>query len=153
MIGGDNAVPWHLPADLRHFKTLTTGHPLIMGRRTFESVGRPLPDRRTIVLTRDPGFRPAGVEVARDLDDALARAGDAEEVFVAGGAEVYRSALPRADRLYLTVVHAVVPGDTVFPELDLSDWHLDREEHHKADERHVHPFTIRFYSRRGRPRA
>lgn len=149
MIGRGNAVPWHLPSDMRHFKQLTTGHAVIMGRRTFESVGRPLPNRRNIVVTRDPTYRAEGIEVSRSLDEALALADRGEgEAFVAGGAEIYRLALPRADRLYLTVVHAAIPGDTYFPHLDLREWRLDREERHPADERHAHPFTFRFYSRR-----
>jgi dihydrofolate reductase len=148
VIGHHGRVPWHLPDDLRRFKQLTTGHPVIMGRRTYASVGRPLPGRRCLVLSRNPGYRPAGVETAPDLETALARVADASDVFVAGGAEVYREALPRADRLYLTVVHAAVPGDVRFPPLDLAGWHLADESFHPADARHAHAFTFRTYERR-----
>lgn len=150
MIGRDGAVPWHLPADLRHFKRLTTGHTVIMGRRTFASVGRPLPNRRNVVVTRDSSYRPDGVVVAPGLAEALALAADELEVFIVGGAELYRLALPRADRMYLTIVHAEVPGDTYFPPFDPDEWRLEREERHTADARHAHPFTFRWYVRRRR---
>jgi dihydrofolate reductase len=146
VIGREGGLPWHLPDDLRWFKRLTTGHTVIVGRRTFASLGRPLPNRRWIVLTRDPAFRPAGVETAPDLRAALAAAGTGE-VFVAGGAAVYRAALPVADRLYLTAVHADVTGDTVFPPVDFSAWTLVDEQHHPADERHAQAFTFRTYQR------
>jgi dihydrofolate reductase len=148
VIGHHGRVPWHLPDDLRRFKQLTMGHPLIMGRRTFGSIGRPLPGRRCIVLTRDPAYRPDGVETAPDLAAALARLAGDPEVFVIGGAEVYRDALPRADRLYLTLVHAPIPGDVRFPTLDLGGWRLADETFHPADARHPHAFTFRHYERR-----
>lgn len=149
MIGIDGGLPWHLPADLRRFKRLTVGHPVIMGRRTFDSIGRkPLPGRRNIVLTRDPSYRPAGAEVAGSLDDALRRAGNADEVFVAGGEAVFRAALAVADRLYITVVHIRVEGDTRFPAFDESDWRLIEDERHDADARHAHSFSFRTFERR-----
>jgi dihydrofolate reductase len=148
VIGHHGRVPWHLPDDLRRFKQLTMGHPLIMGRRTFGSIGRPLPGRRCIVLSRDPAYRPDGVETAPDLETALARVADAPEAFVIGGAEVYRGALPRADRLYLTLVHAPIPGDVRFPTFDLAAWTLLAETFHPADARHAHAFTLRHYERR-----
>jgi dihydrofolate reductase len=123
------------------------GHAVVIGRRTYESVGRPLPGRRWIVLSRDPGFRPSGVETAPDLGAALTLAG-AGEVFVAGGSAVYRVALPLADRLYLTVIHAAIAGDTRFPPVDFADWTLLEERSHPADERHAHAFTFRTYQRR-----
>ncbi len=147
VIGRDNAIPWHLPADLKRFKRLTTGHPLIMGRKTLESIGRPLPDRTSIVLTRDDGYRPDGVLVARDLDEALALAAGADEVFVIGGEAVYATALARADRLYLTKVHAEIAGDAHFPPVDLSQWALVEEQRHEPDERHRYAFTFRMYER------
>ena len=132
VIGRGNRLPWRLPADLRRFKELTLGHALVMGRRTYESIGRPLPGRVTVVLTRDPAFAPPGVAVARNLDEALAAAAAAcpgsGEVFVAGGAEVYAQALPRAGRLYLTRVEAEVEGDTRFPDFDPALWRLAAEE-------------------------
>jgi dihydrofolate reductase len=126
VIGAGNRMPWHLPEDLRRFKRLTMGAPVIMGRKTHQSIleqtGRPLPGRRNIVVTRQPGARWEGCEVAGSLDAALAAAHAAPEVFVIGGAELYRLALPRADRLYLTLLDAEYPGDTLFPEFDLADW-------------------------------
>jgi dihydrofolate reductase len=147
VIGRDGDLPWHLPDDLRWFKQLTMRHPVVVGRRTYESFGRALPGRRWIVLTRDPAFRPPGVETAPDLESALAAAGPGE-VFIGGGASVYRAALPVADRMYLTVVHAVVAGDTRFPPVDFDRWTLTDERPHAADPRHAHAFTIRTYTRR-----
>ncbi|TNF35149.1 MAG: dihydrofolate reductase [Gammaproteobacteria bacterium] len=128
VIGRDNTLPWHLPADLQYFKRMTLGKPIIMGRKTFESIGRPLPGRTNIVLTRQPGFAPAGVVVAANLDEALrlgqaqaARDG-ADEVMVIGGAAVYAEALPVADRLYITRVHLSPEGDARFPEPDPRQW-------------------------------
>lgn len=122
VIGAGGRMPWHLPEDLKRFKKLTMGAPLIMGRKTHDSIGGPLPGRRNIVVTRRPGAIFRGCEVAHSLDEALALAGDAPEVFVIGGAELYRAALPRAERLYLTRIDAEYPGDTVFPEFDPADW-------------------------------
>lgn len=122
VIGAGNRLPWHLPADLQRFKRLTMGAPVIMGRKTHESIGRALPGRRNIVVTRRPGASWDGCEVAGSLDAALAAARDAPEVFVIGGAELYAAVLPRADRLYLTLIDADYPGDTLFPEFDAADW-------------------------------
>jgi dihydrofolate reductase len=130
-IGIDNGLPWHLPADLRRFKALTTGHTLIMGRKTFESLRGPLPWRTTIVLTRRQDYAPPGVIVSRSIDEALARAAG-DEVFVAGGEEIFRQTLDRADRLYLTRIEKDFPGDTYFPELDESAWRLVEREDHEA---------------------
>lgn len=134
-IGVDNDLPWRLPADQRYFKAKTMGHTLIMGRRTFESIGeKPLPGRKTIVVSRRQDYAPPGVEVVRSLDEALARA-DGEEVFVAGGEKIFREALPRAHRLYLTRIERDFPGDTFFPEFDESAWRLlDRERHEATAE-------------------
>ena len=127
-IGRDNALPWHIPADLRRFKALTMGKPMIMGRKTFESFPAPLPGRRHIVLTRDAGWRAEGAEVVRDVPAALALAGDGE-VAVVGGAEIYRLFLPLAARVELTEVHADVAGDTVMPPLGPEWRELARETH------------------------
>ena len=148
VIGRDNAIPWHLPADLKRFKALTTSHPLLMGRKTYESIGQPLPNRRTIVLTRDPTYDSPGVEVAHDLDEAFARVASNDEVFVAGGAQIYRATLPRADRVYLTIVHTILEGDTYFPELDSSEWRLEEDMYHTADDRNPHSYTFQRYERR-----
>jgi dihydrofolate reductase len=149
VIGRAGSLPWHLPDDLRHFKATTLGHVLVMGRRTLDSIGRALPGRRTVVLTRNPAFRPPeGVEVAADLDGALALVRDAPQVFVVGGASVYRAALPRAHQLFVTRIHATVAGDVRFPPVDWGDWTLVEEERHPADARHAFPFSFRRYTRR-----
>jgi dihydrofolate reductase len=148
VIGSGGKLPWHLPADLRRFQALTLGHPVIMGRRTWESIGKPLPGRRNFVVSRRADFRAEGAEVAPSLDEAIARCPEAEEAFVIGGASLYRDALPRADRLYLTRVHADLPGDVVFPEWDAAAWRLLTEEDHAADATHAHAFSFRVYERR-----
>ena len=140
VIGRNNALPWHLSEDLRYFKRVTMGKPIIMGRKTWESIGRPLPGRTNIVITRDQNFQAPGVRVVHSLDDALRLAEHigviegAEEAVVIGGAEIYALALPKAERLYLTQVHAEVDGDAWFPEFDLSQWQeLAREDFPAAD--------------------
>ncbi len=148
VIGLGGGLPWHLPADLRRFKGLTSGHHMIMGRRTWESIGRrPLPGRPTIVVSRDPDFVADGAQVARSIDQALELAGGVDEVFIAGGEAIYREVLPIADRLYLTRVHVVVEGDTCFPELDESGWRVVVEERHEPDEKNPHAYTFRVYER------
>lgn len=131
VIGVDGGLPWRIPGDLKRFKEMTMGHALIMGRATFESIGRPLPGRRTVVLSRRPGWSHDGVEVATSLEEALAIAGSSGlHAYVAGGAEVYRAALEVADRLELTEVDATPDGDTWFPAVDWSQWReTGREEH------------------------
>ncbi len=148
VLGRGGAPPWHLPADLKRFKKLTSGHAMVMGRRTWESIGRPLPRRRSIVLTGKPDFAADGAEVARGLEEALGLAGGDDEVFVIGGASVFAEALPRADRIYLTRVHARVGGDVVCPPLVDGDWELIEEERHDADERHAYPFSFQIWERR-----
>ncbi len=149
VIGRENRIPWHLPADLRRFKARTTGHHLIMGRRTFESIpGAPgLPGRTSIVLTRRQEYRPQGVLVAHTLDEALGLCAGDDEVFVIGGEEIYRLALPRADEIHLTVVHATIEGDARFPEFEPRQWDLVEEERHNADERHAYSYSFRRYCR------
>jgi dihydrofolate reductase len=122
VVGAGNRLPWHLPEDLKRFKRLTMGAPIIMGRKTHVSIGRPLPGRRNIVVTRQPDATWPGCEVVHSLDDAIASAGDAPEVFVIGGAELYAAAFPRADRLHLTLIDADYDGDTFFPAFDPADW-------------------------------
>ncbi|MFN3389941.1 MAG: dihydrofolate reductase [Allosphingosinicella sp.] len=130
VIGRDGALPWHLPADLRHFKRVTTGTPMIMGRRTFDSLPGLLPGRRHIVLTRDRAWRAEGAEVVHTAEDALAAAGDAERVSVIGGAEIFAAFLPRADAIELTEVHGDIPGDTFMPAPDPAAWtEVSREDH------------------------
>ena len=147
VIGKAGGLPWHLPKDLQHFKQLTVDHTVIMGRKTFEEIRQPLANRRNVVISRDPAFQPRGVTVVPSLEEALALGATENEVFVIGGGEIFRLALPRADRLYLTLVHGKVEGDTVFPPFDLATWALEEEEHHPADEKHPYAFTFRTYSR------
>jgi len=135
VIGRGNMLPWHLPNDLKYFKRLTTGKPVIMGRKTYESIGRPLPNRVNIVVTRDKSFTAEGVKVVHTIDEAIELANaeciisGAEEVIVMGGAEIYKQSLPRADRLYITFVHAVIEGDAYFPEFDLNAYkEIGRED-------------------------
>lgn len=128
VIGSKGAIPWHLPADLAHFRELTTGHPVIMGRMTFASIGHSLPGRRNLVLSRTPGFRAEGVEIRASLEDALAACAEAGEVFVCGGEEVYRAALPLADRIYLTLIHRKYEGDRVFPPIPAEFVEVSRTE-------------------------
>ena len=135
VIGLDNRMPWHLPEDQAYFKRVTLGKPVVMGRKTFESIGRPLPGRLNIVVTRNPDWQAAGVQVAHSLDAALALAAAAapEEIMLIGGAELYRQALPQADVLYLTEIDAEFAGDAFFPEVDLARWRIDREEAGQRD--------------------
>jgi len=147
-MGRDGDLPWHLPADLKRFKKLTTGHSIIMGRKTFESIGRPLPKRRSIVLSQTPSFQPEGTEVAASLDEALKLARTDEEVFVIGGARVFAEALPIADRLYLTRVHADIEGDVFFPEIEDKAWQLTLTQRHESDARHAFPFSFLNYRSR-----
>lgn len=142
VIGRQGGLPWHLPDDLKFFRSVTMGKPLLMGRRTFESIGKALPGRRNIVLTRGPAPAVAGIESAPDLDAALSLAGDVPEVCIVGGAALYEMALPRAARLYLTRVHACVDGDTRFPDWSPAAWReLERTEH-PADARHAHAMSF-----------
>ena len=142
VIGSDNRLPWHLPDDLKRFKALSLGKPIVMGRRTFESIGRPLPGRTNIVVSRQPGLEIEGTVVARSLDAALAAAGTAPEIVVIGGAEIFRQVLARTDVIHLTRVHARVAGDVVFPELEPGQWRESAVEQHPADARHQYAFTF-----------
>jgi dihydrofolate reductase len=148
VIGRDGGLPWHLPDDLRHFKRITTGKPVIMGRKTFESIGRPLPDRRNLVMTRDPDFAAEGCEAVSTLTEAMDLVSGAGEVMIIGGGQVYRDFLPLADRIYLTRVLADVDGDTHFPQLDETVWQLVSSEHHNADEQHAYAFELLVFERR-----
>ncbi|KQT09862.1 diacylglycerol kinase [Methylobacterium sp. Leaf399] len=141
VIGRDNQLIWRLRSDLRRFKALTMGRPLLMGRKTFQSIGRPLPGRRTLVLTRDPGFAAEGVEVVHGWEAALAAA-EGGELMVAGGAEIYALALPQADAIHLTEVEAAPDGDTVFPAFDRSAFREVGREAHPAAEHDDHPFAF-----------
>jgi dihydrofolate reductase len=142
VIGHNGQLPWRLSADLKRFRRLTTGHTIIMGRKTYDSIGRPLPDRRSIVITRNPDFAAPGVTAVKSLDEAIALARDEDEAFVIGGAQIYAEALPRAARLYVTLVDADVPGDVFFPPIDYGVWRLVERSDHSADERNQ--FAHRF---------
>lgn len=147
VIGRDNALPWHLPADLRHFKRLTVGKPVVMGRKTFESIGKPLPGRHNIVMTRDPDWRAEGVTVVANLAEAVAAGGldprtRVEEVMIIGGAAVYADALPIATRVYLTEVHDAPEGDTILPPFGADRWReTEREDHPAEDGRPAYSFV------------
>jgi dihydrofolate reductase len=147
VIGRDGQIPWHLPDDLKRFKQLTTGHPIIMGRKTYQSIGRPLPNRTNIVLTRDDAFDAEGCVVVHDLDAALAHAREVEDdiAFIIGGGHIYEAALPLADVLDITHIDAHVEGDTFFPLYDESVWRCVMDEAHDPDDRHAHPFRFARY--------
>lgn len=152
VIGRDNGLPWRQSTDLKRLKALTMGHHYIQGRKTYDTVGRPLPGRINIVITRQPDFAPEGIVVVHSLDEALriaAAAGD-DEPFIAGGAQIFEQALHRADRMYLTRIHAEVEGDTYFPEFDdVSEWQLTDAERFDADEKNEYPFSFLLYERAG----
>lgn len=147
-IGVNNALPWRLPEDLAFFKRTTSGHPIVMGRKTFDSIGRPLPNRRNIVITRNPDWSHAGIERAGSLDEALALAsGGGSDVFVIGGGQIFDEAITVADRLIVTQIDAVYPCDAFFPTIDASLWKaVSREDHHSADNGWDYAFVI--YERR-----
>ena len=153
VIGRDGGLPWRLSADLRRFKAITLGHHLVMGRKTYESIGRPLPGRTSIVLTRQADWSAPGVLVAADFAQALALAGEDSQVFVIGGAAVFRVAWPRADRLYLTRVHANVAGEVQLDPWIESEWRLANSESGLADERNEYPYSFEIYDRIASPTA
>ena len=147
VIGDKNTLLWHISEDLKHFKAVTTGHPVIMGRKTYESLGRPLPNRTNVVITRQQA-EIAGCTVAHSLGEALALFPGDDEVFVIGGAQIYGEALPAADRFYLTRVHRAYEGDTRFPEWDAAEWRLVGSESFPCGERYEYPFTFETYERK-----
>jgi dihydrofolate reductase len=148
LIGRDNRLLWRLPADLLHFKSVTMGKPMVMGRKTWESLPGLLPGRRHIVITRDKAYRAEACTVVHSLDEALSAAGDVPEVMIVGGGTIYEGMLPRADRLYLTLVDAELEGDTRFPEIDRTLWREVSRESHPADERNQYPYTFLVLERR-----
>ena len=141
LIGANNDLPWHLPADLKRVKELTTGHSIILGRKNYESIGRPLPNRKNIVVSRNPSFDAPGCTVATSLDEALGVA-EGDEIFIFGGATLYQQTLDRADRMYLTMIHATFAGDTFFPEFNSSDWVEKKRENHEPDDRNAYAYTF-----------
>lgn len=152
VIGRGNQLPWHLPVDLRHFKSLTVGKPVLMGRRTYESIGRALPARTNIVLSRSAGFAPADCLVVKDLVEARAAAGAVAALMVIGGADIYRQCLPLAARIHLTLVHTrIEDGDAVFSGWRGREWRETSRERHEADDKNAHACSFVTLERGGRP--
>lgn len=141
-IGKDNQLLWHLPADLKHFKNITTGHTIIMGRKTYDSIGKPLPNRRNIIITRQKDLNLEGVEVVNSLEEALSLSKDEEEVFIIGGAEIYKQAVAVSHRIYLTRVHQEFEADAFFPELDDESWEEVEKVDHLPDEKNKFAYTF-----------
>lgn len=148
VIGVDGGLPWHLPEDLRRFKEITMGKPMIMGRATWESIGRALPGRKSIVVTRRAGYEAEDAIVVDSIDAAIQAAGDVDEIMVIGGGQIYRQVLARADRIYLTRIHATLDGDTRFPALDMSEWSVTDVESFPAGEGREFGFDIQTLDRR-----
>jgi dihydrofolate reductase len=149
VIGANGQIPWHLPEELKRFQRLTTGHHIVMGRRTWESIGKLLPGRTTVIVTRRRGYHAPGARIAHSLDEAIAACGDDDEIFVIGGAELYAQALPRAARLYVTTVEASIEGDAFMPEFESGGWREVSSESFPADRRHRYPFRCAVYERAG----
>jgi dihydrofolate reductase len=149
VIGKENRLPWHLPKDLKYFKNITWGMPVMMGRKTFESFNKPLSGRRNIVITRQPDWTRQGVVVVKSLTAALDASSDtdAKEVFVIGGGEIFREIFPDAGRIYMTRVHAEVSGDVFFPEIDPDKWKLEKSMHMSKDDRHAFDFSFEQWER------
>ncbi len=146
VIGRDGDMPWHLPDDLKRFKRITTGHPVLMGRRTWESIGRPLPGRHNLVLTRDAGYTADGATAVHSIDEACA-AMDGPTLMVIGGGEIYRLFMESANAVELTRVHAEIDGDTTFPPLPEDQWQCVARDRHSADDHHTHAFTFERWER------
>jgi dihydrofolate reductase len=151
IIGRDNGMPWHLPADLAHFKRITLGHPVIMGRRTWDSIGRPLPGRRNLVVSRTPAFDAPGAEVVSSLEAAWEAVAGTDEAFVIGGAQLYAAALATCDRIYLTEIDAEIAGDTAFPAIDRAQWRQRLLGEHPPDARNRHALRFLLLERIPRP--
>jgi len=150
VIGKDNSLPWHLPNDLKYFKNLTWGMPILMGRKTYESIGKPLPGRQNIVITRNENFKADGVAVVRSVETAIDIANDSDikEIFIIGGAEIFNTILPKANRVYLTRIHHRFEGDVFFPELQEAEWKLVKQRRGDVDEKNVYPHTFEVWERK-----
>ena len=150
VIGQNGQIPWYLPADLKYFKKITMGHPVIMGRKSFVSIGRPLPGRENIVITRDIYFAASGCLVARNISEAIeiAAATGKEEVFIIGGGEIYQQSIALWDKLYLTKVDLDVSGDVFFPELDWQEWEMISEEEHQEDDRNECGYNFQIFTKK-----
>ena len=147
VIGAKGKIPWHLPNELQLFKQVTMGHHIIMGRKTHESIGRLLPGRTTVIVTRQPDYAVPGARIAHTLEQAVALCAGDSEIFIIGGGELYRAAMPMADRLYLTVVDAEPDGDTQMPALNPADWQLQSTKQYSRDERHAHDYRFEVHDR------
>lgn len=139
VIGNNNTLPWHLPADLKHFKALTTSHPIIMGRKTFDSIGRPLPNRQNIVITRQTNWHAPGVDVANSIEDAISLCKDKQKIFIIGGAQIYQQAFRVANYMHLTIIEGKFSGDAYFPEYPQNQWMEIKRESHPADPKNKTP--------------
>lgn len=142
VIGKDNDLIWKLPRDMKHFKETTTGHCIIMGRKTFESNGRPLPNRTNVIISRDENYKADGCVIVHSLEDAIKEAKNDSEAFIIGGGVIYELTMPIVDRIYLTKIHHSFEGDTFFPELNMNDWNITEERFFEPDEKNIYPFTI-----------
>lgn len=147
-LGKDNDLVWHLPDDFKRFKRLTSGHYIIMGRKTFESFPKLLPDRTHVIITRKDDYQPEGTIVVNSLDEALRVSKTDEQPFIIGGGEIYKMGMEKADRIELTRVHAEFDADTFFPEIDTDNWELVKEQFHEKDQKHDHSFTYLTYDRK-----
>ena len=147
VIGIENQLPWNLPADMKWFRQQTMNKPVLMGRKTFDSIGKPLPKRRNIVITRDEALKIEGCDVVSSIDDALALCADIEEIMIIGGASFYEQMLPRADRLYLTLVHTDIKGDALFPEINEQQWQETERTDHPADEANAFAYSFVIYEK------
>ncbi|RUT79482.1 dihydrofolate reductase [Ancylomarina longa] len=148
VIGKDNQLIWRLSADLQRFKKLTTGHTIIMGRKTFESIGKPLPNRNSIIITNQADYSVAGCLVVHSLEEALEKSKDQEEVFIIGGGSIYKTALSRVDKLYLTLVHHNFKGDTYFPQLNTADWEISDRKDCFPDDKNEYAYSFIDYKRK-----
>jgi dihydrofolate reductase len=142
LIGRDGDLPWHLSADLQHFKSITMGKPMVMGRLTYESIGRPLPGRENIVLTRDPDYKADGCTIVHDLEQITSRCSDTEEIMIIGGAQLYIETIPLANKLFITEVHAELAGDTFFPDFDRKQWREIERQYFDADEKNDFDYSF-----------
>lgn len=148
VIGINNQLPWHLPADLKHFKQITMAKPIIMGRKTFESIGKPLPGRLNIIVTHNKGFQAPGCQVVHSLDEALALSKEHDEVMIIGGAQIFAEALPKANKLYLTIIEHDFPGESFFPEWNNQEWKQVSKQNFSADEQNPFSFYFITYERK-----
>jgi dihydrofolate reductase len=149
VIGADNKIPWRLPRDQQRFKTITMGKPIVMGRKTYDSIGRPLPGRHNIVVTQNPAYQAEGCTVVHSPEAALAAAGEVAEVVIIGGAYLYETFLPLSGRIYLTILDESFPGDVFFPELNGAEWQTTLAEVHEPDEKNAHRYQFLILDRQG----